>query len=181
MDLILSKLEQFMMGESEKSKALSYLAEKVFPKKASSVTQGALDVEILGEGFFALELKSGLRVYTRQGSFQIGLNSYIEDQKGRRLASQTRIPKEAVSIEISSCGSIRVIDGSESKPEVIGKIALVLFKNPAGLKPLGDRLFLPTSRSGLPQEGAPGVGGLGYLQQGQFETSHIHIHELDFI
>ena len=34
---------------------------------------------------------------------------------------------------------------------------------------------MPSAASGVPQQGAPGQSGLGYVAQGQLETSNVNI------
>ena len=49
--------------------------------------------------------------------------------------------------------------------------------NPGGLDPRGQNLYAETASSGTPSAGAPGVNGLGTLQQNFLEGSNVNMVE----
>lgn len=59
--------------------------------------------------------------------------------------------------------------------KVIGRIALSVFKNPAGLEKTTENMYQPTPNSGDPIFGLPGSGGLGTLSPGALEMSNVDI------
>jgi flagellar hook-basal body protein len=68
-----------------------------------------------------------------------------------------------------------VFSNGLSRP--MGRIALSLFANPAGLFRLGNNMWRVTDNSGLPQIGAPTTGGLGEINAGYLEQSNVDLGE----
>ena len=66
-----------------------------------------------------------------------------------------------------------VFSNGLSRP--MGRIALSLFANPAGLFRLGNNMWRMTDNSGLPQVGAPTTGGLGEINAGYLEQSNVDL------
>ncbi|MER3402110.1 MAG: flagellar hook-basal body protein [Armatimonadota bacterium] len=66
-----------------------------------------------------------------------------------------------------------VFSNGLSRP--MGRIALSLFSNPAGLERLGNNTWRLTDNSGLPQIGAPTTGGLGEINAGYLEQSNVDL------
>ncbi|MFN4033436.1 MAG: flagellar hook protein FlgE [Fimbriimonadales bacterium] len=66
-----------------------------------------------------------------------------------------------------------VFSNGLSRP--MGRIALSLFSNPAGLFRLGNNMWRMTDNSGLPQVGAPTTGGLGEINSGYLEQSNVDL------
>jgi flagellar basal-body rod protein FlgG len=61
--------------------------------------------------------------------------------------------------------------------EEVGRIELAKFINPAGLRRIGNNLFIQTDASGEPVIDNPGNKGLGTLLQGYLESSNVNIVE----
>ncbi len=142
---------------------------------SAKITNNPLDLQIEGAGFFPIMLQDGSIGYTRDGSFKRDANGRIVDKNGNALQPEIVIPAEATAVEISSSGLVSMLAGANALPQQVGQLELVNFVNPAGLRALGKNLFSPTQSSGLPLQGAPGVGGLGHVAQGQLESSNVNI------
>ncbi len=138
-------------------------------------TKAPLDLMIEGNGFFPVQTPDLQIAYTRSGSFKKDPNGRIVDGNGNPMQPEIVIPVGATGISISPGGEVSVTTGSNTMPQTIGQIEIVNFVNPAGLKPVGKNLFLPTTASGLPTQGVPGSNGMGYLAQGQLEMSNVNI------
>ncbi|MEN3000293.1 MAG: flagellar hook protein FlgE [Armatimonadota bacterium] len=75
---------------------------------------------------------------------------------------------------ISIDGTIQgVFSNGLSRP--MGRIALSLFPNPAGLERLGNNMWRQTDNSGMPQIGAPTTAGLGEINAGYLEQSNVDL------
>lgn len=148
---------------------------KDFEQGSAKVTNGALDIEIQGSGFFPVQTPNGQIAYTRDGSFKKGPDGRMQDKNGNVLQPEILIPPNATGIEIGSSGQVQIIVDNNTQPQSIGQIQLVGFVNPSGLKSIGGNLFMPTNVSGLPQQGLPGQNGLGSVAQGQIEVSNVNI------
>ncbi|CSA05184.1 FlgG [Vibrio cholerae] len=96
---------------------------------------------------------------------------------GYRLQPEIIIPEDAISITIGNDGEVSVRVRGQQDNQVLGQITTVDFINPGGLEPVGQNLYLPTGASGEPQEGVPGLDGLGDIRQSMLETSNVNVTE----
>jgi flagellar basal-body rod protein FlgG len=149
--------------------------QKDFEMGAAKVTKNPLDLQVEGAGFFPVQLTDGQIGYTRDGSFKKDASGKIVDRNGNAIQPEIIVPPNATSVEVSPTGQVSITTGTSNTPQNIGQIELVNFVNPAGLRSLGKNLFVPTSSSGLPQQGAPGSAGMGQIAQGQLEASNVNI------
>ncbi|MCM8824260.1 MAG: flagellar basal-body rod protein FlgG, partial [Candidatus Omnitrophica bacterium] len=150
---------------------------KIFSTEGYQETQNPLDLAIEGDGFFQIELIDGTTAYTRDGSFKIDSEGRIVTSQGYRLLPEITIPDDTVSIAISKDGGVSILRAGQTNAEELGTIELVRFINPAGLKSIGDNLYLETDASGIPILGNPGEEGLGMILQGFLESSNVNIVE----
>lgn len=149
--------------------------QKDFEIGAAKVTKNPLDMMVEGAGFFPVQLPDGQIGYTRDGSFKKDPSGRIADKNGNPLQPEIVIPPNATAIDVSPSGQVSVIIGNGRDPQNIGQIELVNFVNPAGLKALGKNVFVPSAASGLPQQGQPGMNGLGQIASQQLESSNVNI------
>ncbi|MGQ7248681.1 flagellar hook protein FlgE [Halomonas sp. V046] len=77
-----------------------------------------------------------------------------------------------VGITIQDDGTV-VRNYANEQSRAAGQIALANFRNPEGLKPMGDNAWAATDASGQELVGAPGTGLLGGIQSGAVETSNV--------
>lgn len=139
------------------------------------ITKNPLDVQIEGSGFFQLTTPDGETVFTRDGQFKKDVTGRMADKNGNILQPEISIPAEATGIEIDNSGAVSIVTAENSIPQQIGQIEVVNFINPAGLKSLGRNVFAVSNSSGQPQANRPGLGGTGFLAQGQIEGSNVNI------
>ena len=140
-------------------------------------TGNALDMAILGRGFFQIQQTDGTTSYTRDGTFQIDANGQVVTSQGQTLQPALTIPSDTQSVTIGQDGTVSVLTGNNTSPTQIGNIQLADFVNPAGLQPDGNNLFIETASSGSPITGTPGLTGLGTLESGAVETSNVNVVE----
>lgn len=140
-------------------------------------TSRPLDVMIDGIGFFRVRVEDeiGTYAYTRAGNFAVNADGemVLANDHGRRLDPPVQIPPDALHIRITADGRVQVQQPGQIEPSEVGQISLVAFVNPAGLKPVGENLFVETSASGQPLEGEPGTDNRGRLQQNFVEGSNV--------
>lgn len=117
-------------------------------------TSNATDLAIDGRGFFAIEDAGGNRLYTRDGSFKLGVDAdtkKLVTSEGYIVLSED---EEAIEIEdgqkdltVDDDGFVRVKD-QEGESIELGRIMLVDFLNPDGLEAKGGNFYTETNASG---------------------------------
>jgi flagellar basal-body rod protein FlgG len=136
-----------------------------------------LDLAVLGNGFFEIQMPDGTVGYTRDGSFQVNSQGQLVTNNGNIVNPGITIPSNAQSITIGADGTVGALLPGQATPQSIGQIQIASFVNPAGLEPKGQNLYAETAASGTPNSGAPGSNGLGNLRQGYVETSNVNVVE----
>ncbi|WP_418316582.1 flagellar basal-body rod protein FlgG [Piscinibacter sakaiensis] len=140
-------------------------------------TSNPLDMAVLGQGFFEVQMPDGTAGYTRDGSFQVNSQGQLVTNNGYTVTPGITIPPNAQSISVGSDGTVSVTLPGQAGAQAVGQIQLASFVNPAGLEPKGQNLFTETAASGNPTVGTPGQNGLGGLRQGFVETSNVNVVE----
>ncbi len=151
--------------------------QKLFNQGNLVQTGNSLDLAIEGRGFFEILRPDGSLAYTRDGSFQLDRDGQMVTAGGYVLQPGINIPPNVKSITIGEDGTVSVLEAGANAPTQIGTLQTVDFINPAGLEPIGQNLFVETASSGDPQNGSPGLDGLGRLVQGALETSNVNTVE----
>lgn len=150
---------------------------KIFSQGDIKQTNNPLDIAINGDGFFVVRKPDNSYAYTRDGSFQLDSKGQIVTSQGYILEPGFNIPQDAVGINITRDGVINVIIGSNNEEQPLGQIELARFVNPAGLKSIGDNLFVETPASGNMSLETPGFNNTGELIQSHIESSNVDIVE----
>jgi flagellar basal-body rod protein FlgG len=140
-------------------------------------TGNQLDLAIQGDGFFKVIMPDGTIAYTRNGQFRLDRDGRIVNSEGYPLDPEISIPPDAISIGIGADGTVTVLRQGATTVEEVGRIELAKFVNPAGLRRLGNNLYLQTDASGDPLIDNPGNQGIGTLLQGFLESSNVNIVE----
>jgi flagellar basal-body rod protein FlgG len=139
-----------------------------------SPTEKELDVAIRGEGFFQVQLPDGRIGYTRDGAFQIDSEGNFVNPDGYRLEPGITVPQDAKDISISTSGQVQAYVGTDTSPTDLGQLTIARFVNKAGLRAIGDNMFLETEASGAPQIGNPNDASFGNLLQGYLEQANVN-------
>jgi flagellar basal-body rod protein FlgG len=137
----------------------------------------ALDVAVLGQGFFEVQMPDGTTGYTRDGSFQVNATGQLVTNNGLTVNPGITIPASAQSVTIGDDGTVSVTLPNQTAPQAVGQLQLASFVNPAGLEPKGQNLYTETAASGNATVGPAGQNGLGKLRQGFVETSNVNAVE----
>jgi len=169
-----------------------------FSLGAIEQTGSATDLAISGDGFFAMRgAESGETTFTRNGSFVIDGQGYLQDGSNNRLqmltvdasgaptsttpvdaqiASTNAAGADLAGVTINNDGSVRAAyaDGSI---ETVGRVALATFIAPTGLRQLGSSQWEATGTSGGATFGVPGIGRNGQLLSGALERSNVDLAE----
>ncbi len=151
--------------------------EKIHTQGNLMLTNNALDVAVNGRGYFQILQPDGSIAYTRDGSFQIDADGQMVTSSGLLLQPAVTIPEGALSVTIGADGVVTVTQAGQAAATQVGSIQTTDFVNPTGLQPIGQNLFLESGASGSPQQGTPGLSGLGQLIQGSLESSNVNTVE----
>ena len=139
------------------------------------VTNNELDVAIRGEGFFQFRKPDGDIVYGRAGNFARDVDGNIISQSGYTLDPPVRIPDSTTKLTIDPEGRVFANVNNETIPREIGQILLARFKNPDGLKNVGNNFYKETVDSGEPVVEIPGRNATGQVVQFSMENSNVDI------
>jgi len=148
-----------------------------FAQGALQQSGNTLDVAVLGNGFFELQMPDGTTGYTRDGSFQVSAQGQLVNNSGYTVQPGITIPATAQNVTIGTDGTVTVTLPGQATPQTVGKLQIASFVNPAGLDPKGQNIFAETAASGTAASGSPGQNGLGQLRQGFVETSNVNVVE----
>ena len=139
-------------------------------------SQNPLDLAIAGEGHFQILQANGTLAYTRDGNFKVSATGQLVTAAGSPLQPAITIPATASSVTFGRDGTVSV-ELSTGGQQVLGRVQLARFMNPAGLQSLGQNLMKETPASGAAQVLIPGVNGAGNLMQGTLEASNVNVVE----
>lgn len=149
--------------------------QQIFTDGSLQQTGRDMDVAIQGQGFFEVNLPNGKKGYTRDGSLKMDAEGNLLSGSGYSLG--VKVPKDVTNLVIEPDGTIKGTPISSTQPKVIGKLELVRFLNPSGLKAMGSNLFERTPIAGEMHKGTPGEPGLGTLAQGHLEKANVNVIE----
>ena len=149
--------------------------QKVFTTGDFHRTQNDLDVAVDGEGFFQILQPDGTTAYTRDGNFEISQDGILVTTDGLSLQPQITVPQNATKLSIATDGNVDALLPAQVQPQNVGRIELARFINPAGLRNIGNNLFLETVASNTPILGNPAENEFGRLEQGYLELSNVSV------
>lgn len=138
-------------------------------------TDNELDLAILGDGFFQIDLPNGDTAFTRDGTFQINENGEIVTVQGYAVQPNITIPAETLSIDINVEGEVLATLQGQTSTQNLGQFQMASFVNPVGLEAIGDNFYLETDASGSPTTGTAGSDNFGRLEQGALEQSNVDV------
>jgi|JRYH01.1.fsa_nt_gb flagellar basal-body rod protein FlgG len=141
-------------------------------------TDNPLDLMIEGEGFFQVAVDDNLGsgvAYTRAGNFTLNADGEIvlANDQGRRLEPVITLDDDVLQIEVDRNGRVFVLRPGATDLEEVGQIETASFINPAGLRQIGENLFVESAASGPPITGEPGTDSRGGILQGLLESSNV--------
>ena len=127
------------------------------------VTGNALDVAMLGPGYFGVQAPDGEVAYSRAGNLQMAADGTLVNAAGLPVAdaggAPIVIPEGSTEIKIDEKGFISNQDGQ------LGQIMIVEFENLQELEPIGNGLYKTDAATTPPTETK--------MKQGQLENSNV--------
>ena len=117
----------------------------------------------------------GTYAYTRDGAFKIDSNGQLVNSNGLRLMPEVILPEDFIreTLAVSQDGRVSVKVPGLDDPVEVGQLELYRFVNPAGLRAVGENLYILTNASGDPIAGRPGFDGMGQINQRFIEMSNV--------
>jgi flagellar basal-body rod protein FlgG len=140
------------------------------------LTQRELDFAIDGPGYLPVTQPDGSVAYTRDGSLALNSQGYLVTQRGDLVGEGIRLPVGYKKVVIKPNGDIKVkteknTPNNEDDFQPIGKISLVKFPNPEGLKIIGGNKLLASEESGTPRADTGSK-----IKQAFLERANVEIH-----
>ncbi len=148
-----------------------------FTEGTPQSTGGDFDIAINGPGFFKVQMPDGTFAYTRAGNFAVDSQGKLVTSEGFPVVPEITVPKNQNGISISGEGVVNVNIPGQANLTQAGTINITTFPNPAGLKNIGNNLYMASSASGTPSDIAPGAQGAGVLIHKSVEASNVDIVE----
>lgn len=161
-------------------------------------TGNALDIAIMGEGFFATVAPgSGETKFTRNGSFEVDEEGFIHRGANDRLQvyavaadgtadTSTRIDAQLplenadgspfAGVTVNGNGDV-IATFADGTNQTVGRVALASFTTPTGLRQVGSSNWTATGVSGEATYGEPGDGRFSEIMSGAIERSNVDLTE----
>jgi flagellar hook protein FlgE len=134
------------------------------------ITNNAAFKTSISLGFDAM---NGSGVFTPSVDFT-DLTQFASDSNAALTKSDGYAQGFLDTYSIGQTGEINAVF-TNGQNKVIGRIALAVFKNPAGLEKTSENMYQLTPNSGDAIVGVPGDGSMGSLNPGTLEMSNVDI------
>ena len=131
------------------------------------VTNQALDLAIIGDGFFQVQSENGI-AYTRNGSFSIDSRGRLVTPQGWPVMGRDgEIQLAGRSPVIDTQGFVREVSADGVSRPPVAQLKLVKFENSKEMRPLGLGLF------GMPEGAGLSIDSQAQIKQGALENSNV--------
>lgn len=137
-------------------------------------TGQALDLAIDGSGFIEVMGSSGHSLLWRGGTLKVNSDGYLATADGTVLHGLVAVPPTATKVTIASDGTLAALVDGESQTTELGKIELVMVKDPANLEEIGGGYYeaADPSETFVAQAGEDGAGR---FVQGALESANVQL------
>lgn len=131
-------------------------------------TERLLDVGLKGPGFIPVTSPNGDVKYTRDGSFKVNKEGYLVTNDDFIVGDGIKIPANYENLRIKPDGKVVLFSEGKDSDQILGKIPVVQFQNPEGLKTDEYNKVIATDNSGPPLL----IKEHSYIAQGTLERSN---------
>lgn len=145
---------------------------KSFAPGTVSATANPLDLAIKGDGFMEVQMADGSTAYWRGGTLQVTSEGWLATSSGQLLKPQIRVDKDVDALAIAADGKVTT-QRAGAKPVQLGQLALHVFPNEGGLRPLGGALYQTSEVSGDATPMSINDPGAGTFVQSASEQSNV--------
>lgn len=132
----------------------------------ASTSSNTLNLQIIGQGYFIVQMPNGTQAYTQDGNFSTNAQGQLVTAQGYAVQPNITIPTGAVNVTINPYGgAVSVILNGNACPQIVGCITLARFVNPDALVDDGNGYYSESAQSGAPEQGQAGMNGFGRIYQ----------------
>lgn len=143
-----------------------------FSRGSIRLTQRDFDVAIDGVGFIPVTSENGEVTYTRDGALKVDKDGYLITNDGHVVGDGIKIPMNYYRIYIQKDGRVQSMPTNGAELIDIGKIPIVNFQNPEGLKLANGNKYIATQESGEPVL----MKSVDSIKQGFLEMSGTNVY-----
>lgn len=134
---------------------------------------GKLDTSVLSKVTLEIAKKNGANEFPVEVDFS-KLTQFASDSNAAVTESDGYPQGFLDTFSIGPTGEINAVF-TNGQNKVIGRLALAVFKNPAGLEKTAENMYQVTPNSGDAIVGVPGDGSMGSINPGTLEMSNVDI------
>jgi flagellar basal-body rod protein FlgG len=148
---------------------------KNFQQGTIEITNQPLDMAVKGNGLFQFRLPDGKTAYSRAGNLHSDREGNLVSANGHTLEPAMKMPRGTTDVIVNEEGRVFVMVGEETQPREIGQMILANFQNVAGLREIGQNMYIESEASGEPLLERPGKNGVGSIQHKALEFSNVNV------
>lgn len=138
-------------------------------------TESAMDLAIVGDGFFEVLLEDGGTGFSRGGTLTVDVDGVLRTQAGHKLLPGISVPQGTKALSIAADGTVFAKSSDSSEPQDLGRLELVRFNNPSGLGVHASGVYVSSDLSGSPIAVQRGEEGAPTVAQGFLEGSNVKV------
>lgn len=151
-------------------------ASRVWSQGDMRQTGQAMDIAIDGPGFIELMGSAGRTLLWRGGTMKINGDGYLAAADGTPLRAMISVPQEATELAIDRDGKVSALLSAEEGRREIGRIDVVVAKDPDSLAAVGSGYFETSDESAVQSVDAGEEGG-GVFAQGMLEQANVQLSD----
>lgn len=137
------------------------------------LTSNEMDIAIDGGAYIPVTQPDGKVAYTRDGSLAKNNQGFLVTRNGDLVGNGIQLPMDYEKLFIRPDGTMQVQYKGKTDLETIGKLNLVTFQNPEGLKNAGFNKLVETPGSGPPQLASEKENK---IRQGNLERANVNMY-----
>lgn len=139
-------------------------------------TGNAMDIAIEGNGYIETLGTSGQPMLWRGGTLKVGDDGYLATADGNRLHAMISVPQDATGLAIERDGTVTAQLSGDEGSRTIGRIDLVMTKDPDRLTDIGAGYYEAAEPSDIYNLDTGGQGE-ATLVQGSLEQSNVQLSD----
>lgn len=139
-------------------------------------TDNVMDLALDGDGFIELLGPAGRSLLWRGGTMKVSADGFLASADGMPLKAMISVPPGATDLKIGSDGIVSAQLSAGEGVKEIGRLDLVMVKNPDDLDEVGSGYFETTDAANIVNVDA-GEDGAGLFVQGAIEQANVQLSD----